>query len=491
MSRILLLLLLLAPLPAGAHAVLVGSKPASGERVDALPLVRLQFNEPVAQASVRLLDESGTEVQAVLERSDSGKVLTLRPDATPATGRYTVTYRLTSADGHPVVGAFPIGLGVPAGTATAASDDPALWLTFWFWLGAVLLAAGLVLAPTLLGPEAPRVGGASLHRLAAAVLATTLARAAAVATALSGVSLLQLATWTEFAGTTTARSTIAALIGAACLGLGWPRAAAALLILAPALSGHVITTGPTLLMGACVAAHTLLAALWLGALPTLLWAARRPAVEAVPVFRRFSAFAPIGVALLAALGLVMAWAQGVRLNWTPYEGWLASKLVLVGLMLLAAALIRWRLVPAFEGGSAVPLRRALVLDMVLATGVVAATAGLGTVPPPRATRALAAPHTLHLASREQQALLTLQPEGPGYRLELNLLNPSRPPLEARLRLDAPALGILNMRVDLKAVRPDLWTAALTFPAPGTWRIGVDLRVDDFTLDKLSTEVEIP
>ena len=115
-------LALLAPAGAHAHAILEDTVPQRGAIVqDAPSEVRFRFNEPVESSfgAVRVYDASG-------ERVDSGDVL--RPDGRSDTvgvalrsvlpeGSYTATYRVVSADAHPVSGGFVFSIGRPGPVA--------------------------------------------------------------------------------------------------------------------------------------------------------------------------------------------------------------------------------------------------------------------------------------------------------------------------------------------------------------------------------------
>ena len=99
-----------------AHAVLQHTTPHQNSAVGTAPSsVRLDFNEPVEASfgAVRVYDEHG-------ERVDRGKVD--HPNGTQSSvtvgvrdglgrGVYTTTYRVVSADGHPVSGGFAFGVG--------------------------------------------------------------------------------------------------------------------------------------------------------------------------------------------------------------------------------------------------------------------------------------------------------------------------------------------------------------------------------------------
>jgi copper transport protein len=115
------------PQGAAAHAELVSSAPERGARVERAPeRVAFRFSEPVEAGfgAVRVFDAEG-------ERVDEGELL--RPDEDSRAvgvalrgglpdGSYTATYRVVSADSHPVSGGFvfTVGEGGAAPAATVA-----------------------------------------------------------------------------------------------------------------------------------------------------------------------------------------------------------------------------------------------------------------------------------------------------------------------------------------------------------------------------------
>jgi copper transport protein len=108
--------LVLVPAAASAHARLEGTSPERGATVAAEPArVVLRFDEPVEASfgAVRVFDAGGARV-------DDGRLV--RPGGDQrvagaalrrglADGTYTATYRVISADGHPVSGGFTFSIG--------------------------------------------------------------------------------------------------------------------------------------------------------------------------------------------------------------------------------------------------------------------------------------------------------------------------------------------------------------------------------------------
>ena len=105
---------------ASAHASLISAEPGDGSVVAQAPKsVRLRFNEPVTPADVKLIDAEGRarEDAAVDARGDTIEINL--PDNLPH-GTQLVSYRVISADGHPVGGSTGVFDRRGDGTAQAA-----------------------------------------------------------------------------------------------------------------------------------------------------------------------------------------------------------------------------------------------------------------------------------------------------------------------------------------------------------------------------------
>jgi putative copper resistance protein D len=136
--------------------------------------------------------------------------------------------------------------------------------------------------------------------------------------------------------------------------------------------------------------HLLAAGLWLGALAGFAIAAwRGPDPAEIQAMAHFSNLGTVLVGLLAATGLAgLLWNSGGQALAALSSAWgqlLVAKLGLVGLMLVLAALNRWRLVPALsaEAGSraVARLRLSLTAEMSLGVLVLLLVSLLGVLPP--------------------------------------------------------------------------------------------------------------
>ena len=104
----------LAAPEAAAHAVLMKANPAANQQLDAAPReLELTFNENVGPVFFKVLDRAGKETGKPGELRIDGNSLFLPLGEQLANGTYIVTYRVISADTHPVGGSFAFAVGEP------------------------------------------------------------------------------------------------------------------------------------------------------------------------------------------------------------------------------------------------------------------------------------------------------------------------------------------------------------------------------------------
>lgn len=140
---------LVAAPPAAAHNYLVGADPADGSTLARTPAaVVLRFDEPSVALGTQVLvtGPEGAVGQGAPRLVDDTVTQALVPGA-PA-GRYTVDWRVTSADGHPITGRFSF----TATTAAAGTFSPPAPLSAapaaseavpaWVWVLVALLTLG-------------------------------------------------------------------------------------------------------------------------------------------------------------------------------------------------------------------------------------------------------------------------------------------------------------------------------------------------------------
>jgi copper transport protein len=115
----------LAPAAAQAHASLEGTSPARGADLKTAPrAVTFRFDEPVEGnfGAVRVFDARGRRVDdnKVVHPGGRGPEVSVGVKPGLADGTYTATYRVISADSHPVSGGVVFSVGKP-GTGPAAT----------------------------------------------------------------------------------------------------------------------------------------------------------------------------------------------------------------------------------------------------------------------------------------------------------------------------------------------------------------------------------
>lgn len=111
-----------APGVANAHAILDSSSPASSQVLSSQPTqITLTFNEEIESklGNIRLFNADQKEIRIdKTERSAADKRTAFANLPELKNGVYIVVWRVVSADGHPVNGAFPFEIGtVSSGSA--------------------------------------------------------------------------------------------------------------------------------------------------------------------------------------------------------------------------------------------------------------------------------------------------------------------------------------------------------------------------------------
>ncbi len=115
-----------------AHASLVRAEPADGALVAEPPAaLRLIFNEPVTPLVIRLIAPDGTTTTPSATAENT--TVTVKPAALRR-GTHVLSWRVTSADGHPVGGSLVFSVGEASATPVAGAQpagDPVVRGAFW------------------------------------------------------------------------------------------------------------------------------------------------------------------------------------------------------------------------------------------------------------------------------------------------------------------------------------------------------------------------
>jgi copper transport protein len=423
-----LLMALVVPGVAGAHATLLRATPAEQGRVEVAPTeVRLAFDQSVTAPpdAIVVLAADGRRLSGTVSQSARGTALHVSVEGLVRGESYTVRWRELSADGHVGTGVYTFGVGVdppPPTEAVGASgmtwrDDVARWALF----ASLALLVGVVGIRLLVLPRTvdPRVER-RVHLLGtlgavAAVNAGIVGFVIRSANALqvSGVDLLY-ADLSPFAESTRFGTAflVTTLGFGACLtilavawvldrpGLRWPAFLLALaLVWSYPLSGHQATEPNASVVGQVADwVHLVTAMLWVGGVLTLavvVW-------PLAPDLRRtaFLRFSRIALGLVAALvvaGTVVAIERlpAVSDLWeTSYGQILLGKISLVLVALAWGGIHHTFVRPRLERGERTPgVGGSLLGESAVAMAVLLVAAVLvnGAPPPVESDAGEAAP----------------------------------------------------------------------------------------------------
>lgn len=324
-------LLLALPATAAAHAVVEQTQPTRGAALDRAPeQVSVTFDEPVESSfgALRVFDADGERVDVGDVRRPSGDSVAAEVEKGLPDGAYTVTYRVVSADAHPVTGGYVFTVGKAGGTPAAAVADllddgtgPVTEVAFATvravsYAAIALLAGGLVFfllvwSPGLRGlagrgADAERAFQARTTRLLVAmafagIVATAFGIVLQAATASGGsfwsaldASVIQDVLGTRFGDVWKLRLTAFGVLALLLLflpassgwrwatgrgvtpgGVAWLAAfaiACAYLVVSPALGGHAGAAGDAALLVPLDVVHVAAMSVWVGGVALLLFA---------------------------------------------------------------------------------------------------------------------------------------------------------------------------------------------------------------------------
>lgn len=525
--------------PAAAHASLLSVDPPDQSVLAESPdTVTLTFSEPVSAdlGGVQVLDPGGNRVEAGTARVE-GAVVTIGVQPDLPDGTYVVSFRVVSADGHPVRGGSVFGVGeveLDAGALgrVADSSDDQLWevvggVARGVAYAGVLVAAGgaaFLVHAHRGGPERPRlvrlVRAAGALGWAMALVAVPVQ--AALATGQGPGSLLDDGVLGDVLGDGLGPSLVLLTIGLGLVVGGLDRSAPATLLGAAGAAGSFAAWGhnragddATLATVADVA-HLVAAAAWAGGL-VLLWRTLRlratpagraapgePVVETGRIVARFSQLATGGILLAGGAGLALSWSEVGSLDALTGSGYgalLLAKVALVAGLAALGAYNHFRLVPALDRGKAhAAVRRlgtTLRLELVIVVAVVALTSVLVVLTPARASQVGGVVEQIvELGEGVGSVQVVVDPARVGFN-ELHLYTydrdgrPADIGEEVVLELSLPSSGLGPIeRSPLVAGPAHLRLGGRDFAVPGHWQILIRVRVDRFTEAAGTTSVTI-
>ncbi|MFC0533363.1 copper resistance CopC/CopD family protein [Phytohabitans kaempferiae] len=519
--------------PASAHAVLDSSNPIGNSVLQVAPAeVVLTFTESVRKVPdrVRVIGPDGKRVDRG-DASFDGRVVTISVEQTGARGTYLVSYRVISADSHPVSGGFTYSVGAPSTTPPSdaveeEADNPTVAtgtkvVRYIGYVGLVLLV-GPVLVLSLLWPA-------------------RLSRSGPSGVVWSGMGLVTLATlagiWLQVPYTSggglfdvsgeTLRNVLSSTFGTAHLiRLGLLVAIALLLrpllrgetgrvdqILLAVLGGAALFTwpiaghpaaSPVAAVSVVVdAVHLASMAVWLGGLVMLLAFLLRQANDRelgaiLPIWSRWAALAVSALVLAGTVQALIEVGTPDALVSTTYGRLIIAKVVLFGAVVAVAAYSRKLVRDRLAGGGPRRLRRAVGVELGITAVVLGLTAVLVQTTPARTAAAneeLSGPG--YYSATLNSNLFNLQVEVDPARKGNNSVhlyaydqaNKPLPVVEWKGTAALPANEVAPVDIPLLPLTDNHATGEITLPLEGDWEFRFTIRISE--IDQATVTAIVP
>ncbi|MBL7260529.1 copper resistance CopC/CopD family protein [Paractinoplanes lichenicola] len=521
--------------PASAHAVLVNSDPGNGTIVpDAPNKITLNFSESVNLLSgkIQVLAPDGSRADQG-DPSASGGTVTIPLRSGGGRGTYLVSYRVISADSHPVGGSLTFSVGAASAPPTATLDDVTVdpVVRTLIPIGKYLGYAGLVLliGPTLVlallwphrlsrtGPgrvvwtgigliifstlvaiwlQAPYSTGSGLFDVRVGDLREVLGSTfgAIMLVRLGVICAAALLLRPMLRGSGADSKTDLALLGV--LGVAaiatWP------------LTGHP-TASPVAGVSVVVdAIHIAAMSVWLGGLAMLVGFLLRKADQRelgaiLPIWSRWAATA---VTALIVAGVIQALIEVSSLDGlinTTYGRLILVKVGLVGIVLgfawYSRKLVRSKAAEESPRG----LRRIVAVELAITAVVIGVTSALVQITPARSatasdTVATSSTVTKTLTDQRMAVQIDIFPATVGNNsIHLYAYTPDNKPLtviEWTATAALPAKGIEPIEIPLLRITDFHAVGDIALPAAGEWTFKITARTTEIDQSTLSTTATI-
>ncbi|RSM71637.1 copper resistance protein CopC [Actinoplanes sp. ATCC 53533] len=517
------LIALVAPAaPASAHAVLQSTEPATDAVLSQAPQrVTLTFSEPVQllDGRVQVLAPDNSRVEQG-QPSVSGSTITINLNSQQK-GTYLVSYRVVSADSHPIAGSFPYSVGAPSASPTAtdvsSAVDPlvgtAIPVVKGLGYAGLLLTIGPIMVLALLWPHRlsrrgpARVLWAGLGLVAGSTLAGLWLQAPyttgggifdvgvddlrdVLGTRYGAVMLVRLGVLcacavlvrplSRGAGESRADLALLAVLGVAAVGT-WP------------LTGHPTASPVSGVSVVADAVHLAAMAAWLGGLVMLtgflLPRANERELDAIlPIWSRWATAAVAALIVAGTIQALIEIGTFTALATTTYGRLLLVKIGLVAVVLAVAAYSR-RLVRRQAAAGRARLRRVILVELAITSAVLAVTAVLVQTTPARtasATTTAAPASTAQVSTTLKNDTLSLQvtvyPGQVGnnaiHLYAYTLDGTALPIVEWTATAALPARNIEPIEVALVRITDNHAIGDVGLPAAGPWQLRFTLRTSD-------------
>jgi len=513
---------------ASAHAILNSSTPApSSVLPESPPAIELNFNETVEASfgSIHLYDanEKRVEIGKAVRNSAIPSQVTAPLPQLP-NGTYVVVWRVVSADGHPVSGAFPFEIGTTSSgkandllTAVLNKDGSKSSLGIPLGMARGVLFVGLIM---FIGTIVLLWGNSLLGSMAAQALMLC----GVYATALGTIFMLLLqgaydtgAGWGKVGDITllhdvaVTRAGIAELVRLGICVLWvllivlaskgksrnplWQNVAflsIALALVTCSVSGHPSTASMAAVWVGLDVLHLTSISVWVGGLFAMATVRRfiEPA-EDVEVANRFSAMATFALPVALLTGVVQGLhiLNGVgKLTTNPYGRLLLAKFVVLGMMGILGARARNKL----NRDGAPSILRTIRLESTLALVAIGFTAVLVATSPVTSS----SPNTFNATLVEANivANITVAPPRVGPSEVHVILSPPggtlTPVVKVAVRMTLPERNVPAVPVIMTEIGPNHWTGIVQIPYTGKWTLEALVNPDENSTLRYATDVKV-
>jgi copper transport protein len=524
LAVVAILAVIVVAAPAWGHATLQSSNPVTSAILKKSPSnVRLRFSEAVTTlpGSLEVYGPDGRRVDdgAIDHPGGNGFRVSVGVDGHQR-GTYLVSWRVISADSHPVSGAFTFSVGKrsAAPTTSAAQTDPtvaaALGASRWLGYVGATLAIGGVAFLVICWPQgwssarARRMVGWGFIAMTISTLSGLVLKgpydAALGLTEITHAGLLREVLDTTYGGALLERLALV-LLAAGFVGLRtrmdhriWLPMITLLgvgILATYAVAGHATSDHPRWLAILVDTAHVGAMSIWFGGLLYLIvFVLRAPgeADVAPHVVSRFSGVALSAVAVLVASGTYQAWRQTGSLDAlsaTAYGRELLIKLGLVALVLaVAAASRRWVRNRSCDLRA---LRQRVSLEAMGIVVILGLTSALVATEPAKSAYHPSVSANLVLGPDTVQ--VSAVPAGDRrMQVHLAMFGSAQVPTEpaaVRATISLPSENIGPLPLKLTTAGRGHRTADIAVPVVGTWTLAVVVRTSP--IDEFSKTVSLP
>lgn len=525
--------------PASAHAYLVASDPAEGAVVASAPeQVTISFSEPVRLVADRVLvvGPDGERVDQGEPRPEGTEVVIPLDGEIEAQGTYLVSFRVISADSHPVAGSIAFSVGAPSELPAAPGfgqvDDPALrtamgisryagYAGLVLVIGPALVLArlwprrlprrpvsrtlwvglGLVGASTLAGLwlQGPYSTGEPLSGVSPGdvgqVLQSTYGQAHLVRL---GVIVAVAVMLPPLMAGRAGRVDLTLLAVLGMVGLGtWP------------VAGHPVASPLPPVSIAATTIHLAAAAFWLGGLVVLvaflLRLANRSELGAIlPVWSGWAATAVVALLITGLIQAVIEIGTPGAVVTTSYGRFLLAKVGLVVVVIGTASFSRWLVRERQATLRPRAMRAAVTGEAALLAVVVAVSSALVQTTPAR-TEAAAGQGATTFAAPAGDGFLTLTHDlftlevlvDPGEvgdnTVHLYAYTANRQPLpvaEWAATAALPEAGVEPLDIPLQRFSDNHALGEVALPLAGEWELRFTVRVSESDQATVATTVSV-